>query len=656
MRGNRFVEAGGAGALLALSLLAFPHLAEARSYSYSSIAYDIEIRADSTFRVTERQAYGYNGEYHLGWRAIPHDRIDDITDVVVLDGTTGEPLAYSSARLAKEDPASWGKYTTWEEEGVTNVEWYYDLSGVAPERPGDNLYKEWVVAYTVHGGISFFEDADELYWNLFTDYEVPVYRVDVDVRLPGATSIGRAVWYTDNESYHRQVAERIDERTFRFSADLFPERTDATIALGFDKGLVDEAAYWRYLFLKNWPYLLSFLLLIGSIVFSTFHWYLTERHKKGRGVIIPQYEPPEALPPAMAEMLVRERLTAKAWPATVIDLSVRGYLKVEEDSYPAWRKAASLVWVAILLIGLALVAFIPFVILVRDLSDLGDNWPALILLVPLFFIAFQVTRGGKLKERVFPKHFLVKRSGKDLEDLQPYEKEFVELLCPSPDAAFSTKEMSQSPDKARANFMALQRIAQTTLSANTEDRTGAYERKLTSEYKGALAFGSVTILIVLPLMFLLKVSTQEPDVMSFVVLAIALVLSASVVWHRVAFDARLNEKGQILREDWLGFKLYLETAEKYRMQNLTPDIFERYLPYAMIFGVERQWARAFASLTMLPPSWYHGSSSAGTFSASAFAGGMSASFSSAFASAGTSASSGGGSAGGGGGGGGGGAS
>ena len=101
------------------------------------------------------------------------------------------------------------------------------------------------------------------------------------------------------------------------------------------------------------------------------------------------------------------------------------------------------------------------------------------------------------------------------------------------------------------------------------------------------------------------------------------------------------------------------------MQNLKPEFFEKYLPYAMIFGVEKKWAKAFEAMHMPSPSWYAGSAhvgagfslnSASSFSPLAFSNSFSSSFTSAFSSSGAGgASGGGGGAGGGGGGGGGGA-
>ena len=43
---------------------------------------------------------------------------------------------------------------------------------------------------------------------------------------------------------------------------------------------------------------------------------------------------------------------------------------------------------------------------------------------------------------------------------------------------------------------------------------------------------------------------------------------------------------------------------KDRLQNLTPELFERYLPYAMIFGIEKKWAKAFEAMHLSPPQWY----------------------------------------------------
>jgi uncharacterized membrane protein len=88
---------------------------------------------------------------------------------------------------------------------------------------------------------------------------------------------------------------------------------------------------------------------------------------------------------------------------------------------------------------------------------------------------------------------------------------------------------------------------------------------------------------------------------------------------------------------------------------------ERLLPYAVLFGLEREWSRELASLyeqTGTAPDWYAGRSAfnAGVFSGAvhSFSSASSASWSGSSSSSSSSGSGGGGSSGGGGGGGGGG--
>jgi uncharacterized membrane protein len=116
--------------------------------------------------------------------------------------------------------------------------------------------------------------------------------------------------------------------------------------------------------------------------------------------------------------------------------------------------------------------------------------------------------------------------------------------------------------------------------------------------------------------------------------------------------------GARAREAALGFKEFLERVEteRYRKMITSPELFEKYLPFAMAFGVEEKWAKAFEDIYRDPPSWYTGRSTM-HFSPGAFASSMSemssAASSSMSSSPSSSGSGGGGSSGGGSGGGGG---
>jgi hypothetical protein len=57
-----------------------------------------------------------------------------------------------------------------------------------------------------------------------------------------------------------------------------------------------------------------------------------------------------------------------------------------------------------------------------------------------------------------------------------------------------------------------------------------------------------------------------------------------------------------------GFKNFLGRVEKDRIERLqcTPQLFEKYLPYAMALRVDTKWAETFAGIAVPPPDWYKG--------------------------------------------------
>lgn len=47
-------------------------------------------------------------------------------------------------------------------------------------------------------------------------------------------------------------------------------------------------------------------------------------------------------------------------------------------------------------------------------------------------------------------------------------------------------------------------------------------------------------------------------------------------------------------------------SDRYKRMITSPEMFERFLPYAMAFGVEKKWAAAFEGMYTQPPDWYRG--------------------------------------------------
>jgi uncharacterized membrane protein YgcG len=68
-------------------------------------------------------------------------------------------------------------------------------------------------------------------------------------------------------------------------------------------------------------------------------------------------------------------------------------------------------------------------------------------------------------------------------------------------------------------------------------------------------------------------------------------------------------------EGVLGFEDFLAHVESDRFNRTikTPEMFEKFLPFAMALGVEKNWSKAFQNIYTQPPSWYQGGYGSGFY-------------------------------------------
>lgn len=88
--------------------------------------------------------------------------------------------------------------------------------------------------------------------------------------------------------------------------------------------------------------------------------------------------------------------------------------------------------------------------------------------------------------------------------------------------------------------------------------------------------------------------------------------SPGIIGFIFAFFMPVKTKdGSLMREYLLGLKMYIKTAEIDRIKfhnapKKNPEKFEELLPYAIIFGLEKEWAEEFQDIYKNPPTWYDG--------------------------------------------------
>jgi uncharacterized membrane protein YgcG len=196
----------------------------------------------------------------------------------------------------------------------------------------------YLIRYRTDRQLGFFEDHDELYWNVTgNDWDFPIDHASAAVHLPEQVTGGLATEaYTGPEdatgqAYHASV----EDNTARFETTAPLGRHEGlTIVVSWPKGYVHEptqAEKIRYFMEDNAALMAG---VGGSLIVLLY--YLVIWHRIGRdpdaGVIIPLYQPPKGYSPASMRFIKRMGYDHKAFAAALVNLAVKGYLRIEETA------------------------------------------------------------------------------------------------------------------------------------------------------------------------------------------------------------------------------------------------------------------------------------------------------------------------------------
>ncbi len=499
----------------------------------------------------------------------------------------------------------------------------------------------YTIQYETSRQLGFFADFDELYWNVTGNgWSFPILSASVCVVLPAGANVRSAEAYTGPKG-----AKGTDYRSsFRSGCDAFLETTAVlppgsgfTIAVTWPKGFVaapTEEENWKSLIAANAGLALGVAGLFVALVYFLTAWAFFGKDPD-RGVIIPLYAPPDGITPQDARFL-RGLGTCDqtSFAAALLHLAVQRTLSIKEKA----RNSYSLSDTGAKDLENEEAAF--HAALFKDGSPLD--------LVNRNHKTFQAAR----KELV---------RGVDQKNRKMFARNLhvwvIGLLVTLVPLGLSLRD---SREIAGAAFLMVW-LSIWSLGC------AALSMSVVTEWKARRFLSAIPVtLFALPFLAgwvfgaSMLVITASPWVCAIYIAGIAM---CAIFQHLLK---RPSAEGQQLRDQIEGFRRYLAVAESERLNlenppERTPELFEKFLPYALALGVSQQWAEQFADVlndTDYRPEW-HSMSGNRPFSAAAFATGLATSFAGAISSASTapgsrSGSGGGGSSGGGGGGGGGG--
>ncbi len=322
--------------LLALALAALPAAAQERVLEFHS---NIRISDDGALTVTETIAVQAQGrEIKRGiLRDFPTDyrgRFGEKVRVpfsVVLVTRNGNPEPWTTQRLSN---------------GVR-----VRIGNPAVQLPhGRHVYE---ILYRTSRQLGFFEDHDELYWNVNGNgWTFAMDQISADVHLPAAAPAARlrleAYTGAQGERGRDYVAVgREGGATFTTTRAL-PPHHGLTIVVGFPKGLVrapstlERISWWAH---DNTGVLAGAAGLLLLLAFLWWRWHLVGRDPRA-GPAFPRYEAPAGLGPAGVRFIDRMAYDPKCFAAGLLGLGARGFLRIRESggAYVLERTGSTVDW------------------------------------------------------------------------------------------------------------------------------------------------------------------------------------------------------------------------------------------------------------------------------------------------------------------------
>ena len=195
------------------------------------------------------------------------------------------------------------------------------------------------IEYSVENALRFIdaEDSDfdaghdELYWNVTGDeWEIPIHAVTARVLVPPEVTGLAARVYTGalGSTSGDATATEIESGFYFVTGESLGAREGMTISMAWAPGVIARPASYvttvRF-FSSNWIFLLPILTLIVM-----YRLWDARGRDPSRMAITPQYKPPDGMTPAEIGTLIDNSPHMRDITASIVDLAVRGYLKIEE--------------------------------------------------------------------------------------------------------------------------------------------------------------------------------------------------------------------------------------------------------------------------------------------------------------------------------------
>jgi len=186
------------------------------------------------------------------------------------------------------------------------------------------------IGYSIHNAVRYNADHDEVYWNLTSStLSMPAEQASATVLLPDKAIEGLQAQGFISGPHGGTLSGQVNGASVEFVAPggvgaHEPFAVEVVVPKGvFHRPWWPSRALW---FVENNP-----ILLMPLVVFLVMLWIRRLKGSLPPVAVVTEYEPPPGLTPAEAGTLLTDRVEPRDITATLVDLAVRGYVKIEED-------------------------------------------------------------------------------------------------------------------------------------------------------------------------------------------------------------------------------------------------------------------------------------------------------------------------------------
>ncbi|MCY0979035.1 DUF2207 domain-containing protein [Chryseobacterium wangxinyae] len=475
-----------------------------------------------------------------------------------------------------------------EREGAKEPHHSKKENGVFTIYIGDKDYQlssgiyTYKIVYKTQDQIGKFKGYDEFYWNVNgTDWDFPVENIQATIHLPKNADILQNSCYTGLHGSKDKncTSNKISSTEIVFKANDLKENENLTVAVGFKNGVLKEPSSFFKWMRRNLESLPLFLVGIYLLFFYYRNW---KKHgvDPEKPVVIPQFNAPGNLSPASLGYIDNGVFDANLVTASLVDLSIKGLVDIDE------------------------------------VKDSKETFLSRIFILKKLKIGSHDLQSDQklLLKQIFGEQDTISVDGKYNSNLKDAIEDFEEEIVTE------NKIYVQNNSNIKLVYKALKIIVVSFflaliihsffyrsfevlgMTAVMSVFAGLFAAILVViwEDRNKVVFYVVLFFacaVIIPFFVMAfsessELSSFQSNCYKFLIFSIA-----SLFVFRYFIKSPSREKLK-MESEIAGFKMYLSAAEENQLKfhnppEMTTDVYEKFLPYAIVFGVEGIWGKRF---------------------------------------------------------------